>query len=99
MMEELETDEICDKCKKPISILVTDFEQIMKDGDLILCPDCEKIMLEEEIETVPKRKFEYMTLSKNERPFADAGQNEWELIAVDGELAYFKREFYFEDIE
>ncbi|GAG75998.1 unnamed protein product [marine sediment metagenome] len=96
MMDELETDETCDKCKKPISILVTDFEQIMKDGDLILCPDCETKMLDEQIEAErpPKRCFEYKLISIIDAPFESMGLDGWELVSVDNDIAYFKRENY-----
>lgn len=97
-MNDLETNEICDKCKGPISILIADFERAMKNGDPILCPDCETKPLDEqaEAERPPKRCFEYETVSREGTDFDYLGQNGWDLVAVDDGLAYFKRE-RFED--
>ncbi len=98
-MESLSTLEQCDRCKKPFEILVKDFEQIMKDGDSILCPDCKTKVLDEqaEAEKPPKRCFEYKLLSITKAPFEDAGRDGWELVAVDDDLAYFKRERFEKD--
>lgn len=98
-MDESKTDETCDKCKKPISILVTDFERAMKDGDPILCPDCETKFLDEQAkeEKLLKRCFEYKLISIVDAPFESIGLDRWELVAVDNDIAYFKRE-RFEDI-
>lgn len=99
-MEDLTTDEQCDKCKEPFKILIKDFEQAMKDGDSILCPDCETKALDEQIEAErpPKRCFEYRIEQLNKLPFLDilneAGSDGWELVSVDNRDAYFKREFY-----
>jgi len=94
-MEDLETDEHCDKCEEPFKILVKDFEQAMKDGDPILCPDCETKVLDEqaEAEKPPKRCFEYETVLREGTDFDYLGHNGWELVAVDNGLAYFKREY------
>ena len=110
-MEDLETDERCDRCKKPISILVADFDRIMKDGDLILCPDCEIKAIDEqaEAEKSPKRCFEYIFLSIIEAPLEspkeqvrklaalnELGQMGWEAFAVFKGEIIFKREYYEE---
>ena len=47
-MDDLTTDEVCDKCGKTIEILIADFEAAMKDDLLILCSDCQA--LTEEVE-------------------------------------------------
>jgi len=96
-MENLETDEICDHCKKSFSILVKDFERAMKDGDLILCPDCYAAFLDEQTETVPRRCFEYYTTPIKDCDLNEQGKLGWELITIDNGQAYFKRE-KFEDI-
>ena len=98
-MSDTKTDEICDKCKEPFKILVTDFVQIMKDGDPILCPDCETKVLDEQAETEkpPKRCFEYKVCQVEEILVSDLGIDGWELVSVDNGKAYFKRE-RFEDV-
>lgn len=97
-MEETRTDETCDKCKKDIRILISDFEQIMKDGDLILCPDCETTMLDEQAETErpPKRCWQYKVCHSNDMNLDVFGAEGWELVAVDNGQTYFKREYYEE---
>ena len=97
-MSDLTTDEQCDNCKIRINILVSDFEQAMKDGDLILCPDCETKMLDEqaEAEKPPKRRFQHKTCRIEELIVNDLGIDGWELISVDNGQAYFKREIYNE---
>ncbi len=99
-MNDLKTDEICDRCKKPFKILIADFEQIMKDGDSILCPDCETKVLDEqaEAEKSPKRCFEYKICQRKSTDFDFLGKEGWELIAVDNGMVYFKREFYEETL-
>ena len=87
-------DEICDRCKKPINILVKDFEQAMKNEEPILCPDCYSKFLDEETESLPKRCFEYKIVSTDEAPFCDIGLEGWELVSVYDRAAYFKREYY-----
>ncbi len=99
-MEYLETDERCDQCKKSFKIPVKDFEQIMKDGAFILCPDCETKIIDEqaEAEKPSKRCFEYETVSIKSTDFDYLGRNGWELVAIDNGQAYFKREYYHEEI-
>lgn len=98
-MDDLKTNEICDKCKKGFQILIADFEQIMKDGDPILCPECEAKFLDKqaEAEMSPKRCFEYKLISIVDAPFESIGLDGWELVSVDNDIAYFKRE-RFEDV-
>ena len=66
-----------------------------------LCPDCEEKFLDEQIDVLPKRCFEYKIEQLIEMPFLDilnkAGSDGWELVSVDNRDAYFKRE-KFEDI-
>ncbi len=97
-MEYLETDERCDQCKESFKIPVKDFEQIMKDGDLILCPDCETKIIDEqaEAEKPPKRCFEYETVLIKSTDFDFLGRNGWELVTIDDGNAYFKRERFEE---
>ena len=97
-MNDLKTDEQCDRCKKPFSILIADFEQVMKDGDLILCSDCETKMLDEqaEAEKPPKRRFQHKTCPIKEIIVNDLGIDGWQLVDVDNGQAYFKREIYNE---
>ena len=110
-MEYLETDERCDQCKESFKIPVKDFEQIMKDGDLILCPDCETKIIDEqaEVEKPPKRCFEYIFLSIIEAPLErpkeqvhklealnELGQMGWEAFAVFKGEIIFKRERFEE---
>lgn len=94
-MDESKTDETCDKCKEPFKILIADFEQTMKDGDPILCPDCETKALEEqaEAEKPPKRCFEYNRSSIKECDLTECGKLGWELITIHNGDAYFKREY------
>lgn len=93
-MDELLTDENCDRCKQPFSILVEDFERAMKDGDSILCPPCEMKALDEqaEAEKPPKRCFEYKICPIGGIIINDLGIDGWELVSVDNGQAYFKRE-------
>jgi len=97
-MNDLRVDETCDQCEQPINILVSDFEQAMKEGDSILCPDCETKVLDEQAESEkpPKRCFEYEIVSVEGTDFDHLGQNMWELVAIDNGLAYFKREYFYE---
>ena len=107
-MDESKTDESCDRCKQPFSILVANFEQTMKDGDSILCPDCETIVLDEqaEAEKPPRRCFEYIFLSIMEAPLDspdeqvrklaalnELGHEGWEAFAVFKGEIIFKREY------
>ena len=94
-------DEICDRCKKEISIPVKDFERAMKNEEPVLCPDCYSKYLDEQTEEMPKRCFEYKTISIHERFLREDGLNKlgpegWELITVDSGWAYLKRECYKE---
>ena len=108
-MDDLETDEQCDRCKEAFSILVIDFERAMKDGDPILCPDCETKALDEqaEAEKPPKRCFEYIFLSIIEAPLEspdeqirkltalnELGHEGWEAFAIFKAEVIFKREYY-----
>ena len=99
-MEDLETDEICDRCKEPFKIAVKDFEQAMKDEEPILCTGCQTKAVDEQIEAEkpPKRCFEYMRKPIEESPemgdvFANLGREGWELIGFNAGQAYFKREY------
>ena len=88
-------DEVCDRCKKDITISVKYFEQAMKDGDPLLCQECYGKLLDEQTEVMPKRCFEYMTIH---HPVDDSEHNKngaegWELVSVDNGMAYFKREY------
>ncbi len=97
-MSDTRTDEICDKCKEPFKILIADFEQAMKDGDPVLCPDCETKALDEqaEAERPPKRCFEYCIIPIEGCDLNEYGKIGWELVSVDNGQAYFKREYYEE---
>lgn len=111
-MDKEKTNEICDRCKQPISILIVDFERAMKDGDSILCPDCETKTIDEQTEAErPKRCFEYIFLSIIKPPLEnpeeqvrklaalnELGHEGWEAFAVIKDEIIFKRE-YFEDIQ
>lgn len=97
-MEQPETDEQCDRCETYFTILIKDFEQIMKDGDPILCSECETKALDEqaEAERPPKRCFEYKICQVEKIVISDLGIDGWELVSVDNGQAYFKKEFYEE---
>lgn len=92
-MEDLETDEICDRCKEPFRVLIAEFEQIMKEGDPVLCPECEAKFLDEQTETVPKRCFDYFIIPIEGCDLNEYGKIGWELIIIDNGQAYFKREY------
>ena len=90
-MDDLKTAETCDKCQSPFQILITDFEQAMKDGISILCPDC-KSLAEEAEDGLPYIIFKYKAISIELTDFDGLGLEGWDLIAVDNGIAYFKRE-------
>lgn len=96
-MSDLKTDEQCDRCKEPFKILVKDFEQIMKDGDSILCPDCETKALDEQTEILPTRIcFDYCIIPFEGCDFDAYGNTGWELVTIYDGDAYFKRERFEE---
>jgi len=95
-MNEERVDEICDRCKEPINILVSEFERAMKAGEPILCPDCYSEYLDEETEELPpNRCFEYKIEElggiQHLAVLNKAGSEGWELVSVDDGKAYFKR--------
>ena len=100
-MDDLTTDEICDKCGNPISILISDFEQAVKDNLPILCSDCHEISLNEQMDNPPSVVFKYRIAELGKIQDFDilnkAGAEGWELIAVDNGQAYFKQEYYHEE--
>ena len=97
MVEENMTNEICDRCKKEITISVAYFEQAMKDGEPVLCAECMSTWMDEQTATMPKRCFEYKIeeLGKIQHlaVLNKAGLEGWELVSVDGGVLYFKREY------
>ena len=97
-MNDLTTDEVCDKCGKTIEILIADFEAAMKDDLPILCSDCQAEFLNEqaEMEKPPERFFEYKVCPSGDAGLDFLGSEGWELVSVDNGLAYFKKE-YFEE--
>ena len=92
MMEKLKTDEQCDKCKKPFEILVADLQPLLKGGLPILCDDCRDQEIDEQVESMPHRVFEYNICPENFIVFNDLGADGWELVTVYNGMAYFKRE-------
>jgi len=94
-MDDLKTNEICDKCQEPIKILIADFELAMKDGLPILCSNC-KTLIEEAEDGLPFMVFKYKSVRVDRADFNVLGAEGWELIAVDNGQAYFKKE-YFEE--
>ena len=101
-MDDLKTDETCDKCQIPFQILITDFEQAMKDDLPILCPGCNTVALNEQVEAekLPDVCFKYKTVRlgviQDYAVLNKAGSEGWELIAVDKGQAYFKIGYFRE---
>jgi len=92
-MDDLSTQEVCDKCKEPFEISVEYFEQALKDGEPILCPVCLGKYLDEQVEMIPKRQFEYNIFFLTGGSLDNLGKDGWELVSVDSGIAYFKREY------
>lgn len=97
-MDDLKTAETCDKCGKPIEILIADFEQAMKDDLPILCPDCNTEALNEQAEAdkSPDVCFKYKVVSTELADFDALGLDGWELVAVSEGMAYFKIAYFRE---
>ena len=86
-------DEICDRCKEPIHVSVEYFQRAMKDGEPVLCAECLSAWMDEQTQVMPKRCFEHKILPIDESVFNDYGADGWELVSVDSDIAYFKREY------
>ena len=88
-------DEVCDRCKTPITVTVKYFEQAMKDGEPLLCSECYGKLLDEQTEAMPRRCFEYKSimLPVDDIEFDQHGRDGWELVSVENGIAYFKREY------
>ena len=95
-MDDTKTAETCDKCEKPFEILITDFERAMKDELPVLCPDCQDMLLAQQMDNPPGVAFKYEVCGVKGTNFDVLGTEGWELIAVDNGQAFFKKEYFKE---
>jgi hypothetical protein len=86
-------EEVCDRCKTPVTVSVEYFQRTMKDGEPVLCAECLSAWMDEQTQVMPKRCFEYLVQNLEDTLFVGLGAEGWELVSVDNGIAYFKREY------
>lgn len=83
----------CEDCEKSFWIKASIYEKVTETGMPILCPVClgERIEEEQKANKPIHRKFEYLIIDVD--MFVDEyGEKGWELVSVDNNRMYFKRE-------
>jgi len=88
-------DEMCDRCERPIRIMVSAFEQAMESGSPLLCSECEALLIkaQEKANEPSKKCFEYLINDLDSVSFNEIGAEGWELVSVNNGIVYFKREY------
>ena len=105
-MEDVTVNDVeCAECGNLFEMLAEDFEEA--EERFIRCPDCQAKALNEQIESEkpPKRCWKYMVapMAPCEAEIETValniyGQSQWELIFINDNKAYFKREYYVKEI-